>query len=309
MDATPKTLIEAVRFFSDLDRCNEYMKGIKWPDGAIACPKCGGQRIGEIKTRKMLRCKGCRKQFSYKVGTIFEDSPLGLDKWFVAVWCITSAKNGISSYELSRALGITQKSAWHMLHRIRVALSAGNFSGKLSGTVEADETFVGGKAKNMHKAERARKIKGRGAVGKTIVQGVLQRGGMVIAGVVQDSKRKTLQPNVRASVEAGASIYTDALRSYEGLEDEYLHDTVDHAKEYVRGDVHTNGMENFWSLLKRCLNGTYISVMPWHLCRYVDEQVFRFNERKLSDGERFDVAMAGVVGNRLTYTDLVELNR
>ena len=306
MSSTPKTLIEAVRFFSDIDRCNEYMKGIKWPDGVITCPKCGGNRVGEIKTRKMLRCKDCRKQFSYKVGTIFEDSPIGLDKWFVAVWCITSAKNGISSYEVARALGITQKSAWHMLHRIRTALTSGGIEQKLTGTVEADETFVGGKAKNMHKAERSKKIKGRGAVGKTIVQGVLQRGGMVIAGVVSNAKRKTLQPNVRAVVGEGSKVYTDALRSYEGLEDEYLHETVDHAKEYVRGDVHTNGMENFWSLLKRCINGTYISVMPWQLFRYVDEQVFRFNERELTDGQRFDAAMAGVVGKRLTYATLIE---
>lgn len=300
---TPKTLIEAVRFFSDIDRCNEYMKQIKWPDGKIECPKCGSDRIGEIKTRKMLRCKDCRKQFSYKVGTIFEDSPLGLDKWFVAVWCITNAKNGISSHELGRAIGVTQKSAWHMLHRIRLAMQEDGIGTKLSGTVEADETYVGGKSKNMHKKERDRKIKGRGAVGKTIVQGVLQRGGKVIAGVVHNAKRKTLQPNVRSVVAPGATVYTDDLRSYQGLEDDYLHDTINHAFEYVRGDVHTNGMENFWSLLKRCLNGTYISVMPWHLYRYVDEQAFRFNERTDDDAGRFQTAMKGVVGKRLTYAE------
>lgn len=304
MPTTPKTLIEAVRFFSDIDACNEYMLRIKWPDGKVICPECGGDRVGEIKTRKMLRCKDCRKQFSYKVGTIFEDSPLGLDRWFVAVWCITNAKNGISSYEVGRALGITQKSAWHMLHRIRLAMQDGSFT-KLSGTVEADETFVGGKAKNMHKAERKRKIKGRGAVGKSIVQGVLERGGRVIAGVVDNAKRRTLQPNLRNVVEPGATIYTDALRSYDGLEDEYLHETVDHAKEYVRGDVHTNSMENFWSLLKRCIHGTYVAVMPWHLSRYVDEEAFRFNERDLKDGERFDEVMKGVVGRRLQYAELI----
>ncbi|MDZ4687861.1 MAG: IS1595 family transposase [Planctomycetaceae bacterium] len=305
MCSTPTTLIEAVKFFADADVCNQYMVGIKWPDGKITCPKCGSERVGKIETRKMLRCKGCRKQFSYKVGTIFEDSPLGLDKWFVAVWCITNAKNGISSCELARHLGVTQKSAWHMLHRVRLAMQEGSMT-KLSGTVEADETFVGGAAKNMHAAKRKEKIKGRGAVGKTIVQGVLQRGGAVIAGVVENSKRKTLQPNIRNVVEAGATIYTDALRSYEGLEDAYLHDTVDHAREYVRGNVHTNGMENFWSLLKRCINGTYIAVMPWQLCRYVDEQVFRFNERKLTDGQRFDEVMARVVGRRLTYAELID---
>ncbi len=304
MPDTPKTLIEAVRFFSDIDKCHEYMKGIKWPDGKVVCPKCGSERIGEIKTRKMLRCKDCRKQFSYKVGTIFEDSPVSLDKWFVAVWCVTNAKNGISSYELSRAIGVTQKSAWHMLHRIRLAMQGGSFT-KMSGTVEADETFVGGKAKNMHAKKRKEKIKGRGAMGKCIVQGVLQRGGKVVAGVVENSKRVTLQPNIRCTVEDGATVYTDALKSYEGLEDAYLHDTVDHAREYVRGDVHTNGMENFWSLLKRCLNGTYISVMPWHLNRYVGEQAFRFNERKQDDAGRFDEVMSRVVGKRLRYGELI----
>lgn len=300
----PKTLIEAVRFFTDLDRCNEYMMQIKWPDGKIICPACGGDRIGKIQTRKMLRCKDCRKQFSYKVGTIFEDSPLGLDKWFVAVWCITNAKNGISSYEVSRALGITQKSAWHMLHRIRLAM-LDDSPKMMKGIVEADESFVGGKAKNMHKSKRDAKIKGRGFIGKAIVQGIMERGGRVIAGVVKDTRRKTIQPHVRGIVEPGAMICTDALASYVGLGDEYLHETVDHAKEYVRGDVHTNSMENFWSLLKRCIHGTYISVMPWHLTRYVDEQAFRFNERDLTDGERFDAVMSNVVGRRLQYAELI----
>lgn len=301
---TPETLIEAVRYFSDIDLCNEYMKQLKWPDGKIVCPACGGDRIGEIKTRRMLRCKDCRKQFSYKVGTIFEDSPLGLDKWFVAVWCVTNAKNGISSHELARALGVTQKSAWHMLHRIRLAMQDRPKS-KLRGTVEADETFVGGKGKNMHKAKRKAKIKGRGTVGKMIVQGVLERGGRVVAGVVKDSKRRTLQPNVRQVVDQGATVYTDALKSYEGLEDTYLHETIDHAREYVRGDCHTNSMENFWSLLKRCINGTYISVMPWHLSRYVDEQAYRYNYRKTSDSQRFADAMSKTIGKRLTYAALV----
>jgi transposase-like protein len=281
------------------------MASIKWPDGKIVCPKCGCDRVGKIETRKMLKCKEptCRKQFSYKVGTIFEDSALGLDKWFVAVWCITNAKNGISSAELARSLGVTQKSAWHMLHRIRLAMQTGSFS-KLSGTTEADETFIGGRAKNMHKAARKRKIKGRGAVGKAIVQGVMERGGMVIAGMVENAKRKTLQPTVRESVEPGSIIYTDALQSYRGLEDQYLHETIDHAKEYVRGDCHTNSMENFWALLKRCIHGTYISVQPWQLFRYVDEQVFRFNERRKTDGERFEEVMTRVVGRRLTYATL-----
>jgi transposase-like protein len=301
---TPKTLLEAVRYFSDLDVCNEYMKGIKWPSGVMVCPKCGGNEIGEIKTRKMLKCRGCKKQFSYKVGTIFEDSPLGLDKWFVAVWCVTNDKNGISSYELARALGVTQKSAWHMLHRIRLAMQDDSQE-QLSGTCEADETFVGGKAKNMHRDKRKAKIKGTGGAGKAIVQGVLERGGRVIAGVVESARRRTLLPNVRAVVETGSTVYTDQLKSYIGLEDEYLHETIDHAKEYVRGSVHTNGMENFWSLLKRSLNGTYIAVMPWHLSKYVDEQAFRYNERKGTDADRFGEVMSRTVGKRLQYSELI----
>jgi len=303
---TPKTLIEAVRYFSDLDVCNEYMKGIKWPDGKIICPNCKSDRIGEIKTRKMLRCKECRKQFSYKVGTIFEDSPLGLDKWFVAVWCITNAKNGISSYELGRALGVTQKSAWHMLHRIRLAMRDETIEKRLTGTVEADETFVGGKAENMHASKRKEKIKGRGGVGKVIVQGILERGGRVIAGPVRNAKRTTLQWHLRELVAEGSEIYTDAFQSYVGLANEYTHEVVDHAQGvYVRGNCHVNSIENFWSLLKRQINGTYISVMPWHLFRYVDEQAFRFNERKGTDGSRFDAVMRKIVGKRLQYIELI----
>lgn len=301
----PQTLIEAVKFFSDIDKCNEYMASIKWPDGKIVCPKCGSENVGKIETRKMLKCRACKKQFSYKVGTIFEDSPIGLDKWFVAVWTVTNCKNGISSYELHRALGITQKSAWFMLHRIRLAMQQGSFQ-KLEGTVESDETFVGGKAKNMHKSVRAEKINGRGPVGKAVVHGVLERGGKIIAGVVKDQKKTTLQPRIRDAVVPGSTVYTDDLRSYDGLSDEFIHDVVDHAKEYVRGDVHTNSIENFWSLLKRCISGTYISVMPWHLVKYVDEQVFRFNERKGTDSERFEEVMSRVTGKRLTYAALTQ---
>lgn len=302
----PKTLLDAIKFFSDIDECSEYMKSIKWPDGKIVCPKCGSEKVGEIKTRRMLRCneKGCRKQFSYKVGTIFEDSPLGLDKWFVAVWCVTNCKNGISSHELARDLGVTQKSAWHMLHRIRLAMQDGTLR-KISGTVEADETFVGGKARNMHKSVRRRKIGGAtGFVGKTIVQGLLERGGKVKAMVVRNTKRSTLVGNIENHVEQGATIYTDALESYEILAKKFIHETVDHAVAYVKDNCHTNGMENFWSLLKRGLKGTYISAMPWHLFRYVDEQVFRFNERKVTDAERFNAVMARVLGKRLQYAEL-----
>jgi transposase-like protein len=307
VDKLPKSLLSAVRYFSDRTICNDYMRTIKWPDGEVRCPHCGGTRIGEIKTRAMFRCKDCRKQFSYKVGTIFEDSPLGLDNWFVGVWAIANCKNGISSHELARALGVTQKTAWFMLHRIREAMRSGEFR-KLRGEVESDETFVGGEAANMHKGRRARVIQGRGAVGKRIVHGMLERAGAVRAHVVQSTEAAQLLPRLQSNVEPSSAIYTDAHKAYEGLWWGFIHQAVDHAKEYVRGRVHTNGLENFWSLFKRTLKGTYVSVAPFHLQRYVQEQEFRFNNRKTGDGERFAALMGGVAGRRLTYRQLCELD-
>ena len=250
----------------------------------------------------------CR-QFSAKVGTIFEESPLGLDKWFVAVWCITNAKNGISSCELARALGVTQKSAWFMLHRVRHAMHTGSFE-KFAGVIESDETFIGGKARNMHLSRRREKIHGTGGAGKAIVHGVLERGtdkkkSKVRAQVVSNTKRRTLLPSIQELVQAGSHVYTDALKSYEGLQAQYVHEVIDHAKEYVRNAVHTNGMENFWSLLKRAIGGTYVSVDAPHLGRYVDEEAFRFNERDLHDGQRFAMVMPGTIGRRITYKQLI----
>jgi transposase-like protein len=304
--AIPETLLEAVRHFSDLDVSHEYLVRLKWPDGRITCPKCGGDHVGHIKTRRMFQCrvKDCRKQFSAKVGTIFEDSPLGLDKWFVAVWSIAAAKNGISSHEVGRALGVTQKTAWFMLHRVRLAMQTQSFN-KMGGIIEGDETMIGGKAKFMHAKRRKEKIKGRGGMGKAIVQGLLERGGEVRCVVVPNQKTGTLQANVRKHVARGSHVYTDALASYVGLDADYVHQMIDHAKAYVEGMVHTNGMENFWSLLKRCLKGTYVAVAPYHLFRYLDEETFRFNKRKGNDGTRFVDAMMGVVGKRLQYSDLI----
>jgi transposase-like protein len=306
MTDLPQTLLDAVRYFSDLTVCHDYMRRIKWPNGVITCPDCDSDRIGEIKTRHLLRCKDCRKQFSYKVGTIFEDSSLGLDKWFVAVWVIANCKNGISSHELGRAIGVTQKSAWFMLHRIREAMKTGTFR-KLRGTIEVDETFVGGLAENMHKGKRAKRITGRGGIDKAIVQGVLERGGAVSTHVVPNTLGSTLRPNVVNAVEIGATVYTDAHGGYTGLWRRFTHATIDHAKEYVRGAVHTNGIENFWSLLKRAIKGTYTHVAPFHLSRYCEEEVFRYNNRKTDDGERFWRVLCGVVGRRLTYRRLCAL--
>lgn len=313
-DTGPQTLLEAVRHFSDLNLCDEQMIGAKWPDGKIVCPKCGGDKIGRIASRRKLQCKAatCRRQFSAKVGTIFEDSPVGLDKWFVCVWLIANAKNGISSYEVGRALGVTQATAWFMLHRVRMAMRTGTFR-KLGGTVESDETFVGGKAANMHAAKRAKVITGRGAVGKAIVHGLLERGhdgqpSQVRAGVVADTEATTLLPQVLANVEEGSTIYTDAHAAYAGLVRRWIHDVIDHSVAYVRGQVHTNGIENFWSLLKRTIKGSYVHVSPWQLAKYVDEQVFRFNERLRNDAERFRIVLRSCVGKRLTYRQLAQLD-
>lgn len=302
MNESPKSLLAAARYFSDPKTCFEAMLRAKWPDGKITCPKCGADKVGVIRSRSMLQCKSkdCRKQFSVKVGTIFEDSPLGLDKWFVAVWCIANAKNGVSSCELARTLEVTQKTAWFMLHRVRLAMKTGTFR-KLTGEVEVDETFIGGKSRNMHRGKRERKIAGRGAVGKAIVQGLLERGGEVRTRCVANMDDNTLIHNVRQNVESGSHVFTDALPSYYSLSLGYFHKWVDHVNRYVAGRVHTNGLENFWSLLKRSLKGTYVAVKPFHLARYCDEQAFRFNQRKLGDGERFNKALTGVVGKRLTY--------
>jgi transposase-like protein len=309
MNDTPKTLLQAVQYFADPKVCFATMLAVKWPDGTIACPKCGGENVGTVGSRQLLQCKaaGCRKQFSVKVGTIFEDSPLGLDKWFVAVWCIANAKNGISSCELARALGVTQKTAWFMLHRVRLAMQTKTFR-KLTGEIEADETFIGGKSANMHAKRRERIIRGRGAVGKAIVQGLLERGGEARMAIVASTEDETLCRNVRRNVADGSQVYSDALPAYSPLALNFFHAAVDHLRKYVIGRVHTNGLENFWSLLKRALKGTYVAVAPFHLERYLDEQTFRYNERHGDDSSRFRRVLAAVVGRRLTYRVLTAKN-
>lgn len=299
----PKTLIEAMRYFSNPENCERFVEEMRWPDG-VACPFCESKNIGRIASRKLYQCKGCRRQFSLKRGTIFEDSPISLDKWLGAMWLIANCKNGISSYEIGRDLGITQKSAWFMMHRIRAAMQDDD-DGKLGGEVEVDETFVGGKAINMHKARRAAKLKGAtGHFGKTAVMGLLERRGKVRTKVVRNTRRETLDPLVRKQVVPGSTVYTDALASYAKLDDEYIHGVIDHAIAYVNGKVHTNGMENFWSLLKRMIKGTYISVEAFHLFRYLDEETFRFNTRKTSDSARFCKTLTKISGKRLTYATL-----
>lgn len=307
-DYRPKTLQEAIEYFANPQVATAFVVNIHWPDG-VTCPRCECKDVSHISTRQIWQCKSCKKQFSVKAGTIFEDSPLPLKKWLAAMWLITSAKNGISSYELHRALGITQKSAWFMLHRIRLAMQNGSIE-KFSGQVEADETFIGGKSKNMHKDKRKEKIKGRGATGKAVVMGLLERSQSEKASKVKtkhikNTKRVTLHREIAQRVEHGSEVFTDALPSYEHLNSRYIHQAIDHAVAYAVGNVHTNGLENFWSLSKRSIRGTYVHVNAEHLFRYLDEQAFRFNERKGQDDDRFIEVLSSVKGRRLTYKELI----
>ncbi len=313
--AQPRTLLEAVKYFSDKDVALQFVAALKWPDG-VTCPSCESKKVGFLKTRRLWKCRDCAKQFSAKVGTIFEDSPIGLEKWMPAMWLIVNCKNGISSYELARDLGVTQKTAWFMLHRIRAAMQSNTFR-KMKGEVEVDETFIGGKARFMHQGRRERIFRGKSHhFGKVAVQGLLERRGEkghseVHVEVVDNVRRFKLQGNIRKHVnmDGTATVYTDALKSYTqtakwGPTDLYVHKVIDHAEAYVDGQIHTNGMENFWSLLKRGLRGTYVSVEPFHLFRYLDEQMYRFNNRKDSDFGRFIGAVKSVVNRRLTYVAL-----
>lgn len=306
----PLTLQQAIVYFSDPERIFEYAKQLRWPDGKVVCPRCGSDKNSFVKTRRLWFCYGCQKQFTIKVKTIFEDSAITLDKWMTAIWMLVNCKNGVSSYEIHRAIGVTQKTAWFMLQRIRTALKDTFPHTKIGGgsgsTLEADETFVGGKLQNMH-ADRRKTIEQKGPrANKTIVFGILDRDlRQVRAKVVPDLKRELLQNEILNQVKHGSTIYTDSAVGYDKLHYRFVHDVVNHTERYVNGQVHTQGIENFWSLLKRTLSGTYVAVEPFHLSRYVDEQVFRFNNRKdKNDGDRFRLAMSQVLGKRLTYSEL-----
>jgi transposase-like protein len=301
----PKTLQDAIVYFANPDNCVAYLVDRRWPDG-VTCPTCGRKDVAYVPSRRLWQCKKRhpKAQFSIKIGTIFEDSPITLDKWLLTMWMLANCKNGVSSYEISRATGITQKSTWFMLQRIRLALQSQS-GGKLGGEVEADETYIGGLARNMHKDRRAKRILGTGGAGKVAVMGLLERHGEVRTKVLPNVRKGTLQAQVREHVEPGSEVFTDALLSYEGLDAEYIHQVIDHAEAYARGNVRTNGLENFWSLLKRGIRGTYVSVEPFHLFCYLDEQAFRYNNRKdMNDGERLDLAVRQIVGKRLTWAEV-----
>jgi transposase-like protein len=311
----PKTLQQAIQHFSDEKNCREFVIAMRWPDDKVRCPRCGSEKVTWLDNAKLYFCaaKHPKQKFSLKVGTIFEDSPIGLDKWLPAMWLLCNAKNGISSYELHRALGVTQKTAWFMLQRIRLAMKNKSVLklGSGGGPVEVDETFIGGKQRNMHAKKRERIKQVWGNDSKTIVMGMLDRESrQVRAKVIPDVTRLTLQGEILKNVVRVGTVYTDSHGGYNDLSlKAFVHETVNHLEEYVRGEVHTQGIENFWSLLKRTLNGTYVAVEPFHLDRYVDEQAFRFNNRAtkdnpLTDADRFALAVSQISGKRLTYAEL-----
>lgn len=302
----PQTFHEAVKYFADPERALKFMVSWRWPEG-VRCPRCDSDKVGFIATRKLWECKCCtvKKQFTVKVGTLMEDSAIPLEKWLCAVWLMCNSKNGVSSYEIHRHLGVTQKSAWFLMHRVRFAMQNGSVE-KMKGQVESDETFIGGKNRFMH-PHRKKRISGW--TGKTPVQGLLERttserASRVKLKVLKTTRNYEVQGNVREYVLKGSELHTDALRSYIGMDKDYSHQVIDHAICYAKGHVHTNGLENFWSLLKRSIKGTYISIEPFHLFRYLDEQAFRFNERADTDAGRFLKAVKGTLGKRILYTDL-----
>jgi transposase-like protein len=319
----PKTLLECSRYFSDPEISVEFLAALRWKDGVV-CPHCAGKQHSYLKTRRIWKCRGCEKQFSVKVGTVFEDSPVPLDKWMMVVWLVVNCKNGVSSWEIHRGLKVTQKTAWFMLHRVRLALRDGSLekAGTTgSGEVEVDESYIGGSTRNMHKSRKEalqravdnntpRWKNTQPYPGKTAVQGILDRDlRRVRAKVVPNIKRETLQMEILNGVEFGAKLYSDDAVAYNELASLYAHEVVNHTEQYVRGRVHTNGLENFWSLLKRGLRGTYVAVEPFHLERYVDEQVFRYNncatkDNPLNDSDRFVLALSQIAGKRLTYKQL-----
>ncbi len=314
--AKPKTFLEAIQYFSDEQTCIDELARLRWPEGS-QCPACSAKEPYYLKTQKRWKCRDCRRQFSVKLGTIFEDSPIPLQKWMPAVWLLTNCKNGVSSWEIHRDLGVTQKSAWFMLHRIRLGMKEDYGHGpmnKIGGPeseVEVDETFVGGQKKNMHRDRAVRYETRGGASGKTVVQGILDRTArQVRAKVMPNVRRETLQAEILKQVKFGTTVYTDEAVAYEqGLQSRFVHDMVNKTQAYVRGRVHVNGMENFWSLLKRGLRGTYVAVEPFHLDRYVDEQAFRFNNRgtkenPVDDYARFEKVLGQIANKRLTYAEL-----
>lgn len=301
-----KNLIEATTYFSDRQKCIDYLTNIRW-NGNVKCPHCDHEKVYELKgANKRYKCAGCRKQFSAIKGTIFENSPISLQKWFIAVYILTSHKKGISSVQLAKDLGVTQKTAWFMAQRIRFALQTQSFTYSKDAIVEADETYVGGKNRFRHADKKVKNAQGRSLKDKTPVFGLVERNGRIVAMTVKQTSKAAIQPIIAKHVPEGGNIMTDEWKAYIGLSQKYNHQIVKHADgQYVNGLAHTNTIEGFWSLLKRGIVGIYHQVSSKHLDKYVDEFEFRYNTRDMKEFDRFE-NMLSLVGKRLTYQTLTK---
>lgn len=298
------SLFELVNYFKDEKTCIDYLSLKRW-EGKPCCPHCECEKVYTFSDEKRYKCSKCRKQFTVRIGTIFEDSKLSLKKWYIAIYLITSHKKGISSHQLARDLNVTQKTAWFILHRIRYALGQCDLDIQLDNDVELDESYIGGKNKNRHWDKKVKNSQGRSIVDKTPVFGMLERGGKVIAKVVPDVKGSTLKKIIKDTIKNTARLMTDEYLGYSGLDRIYQHLIVIHgAKQYVNGEAYTNTLEGFWGLLKRGIIGIYHSLSRKHLQKYVDEFVFRYNYRKLKEGERVN-KMLSLCCTRMTYKNLI----
>lgn len=299
------SLYELLDYFTTEEKCVDYLAGLRW-NGNPVCPYCGHEKSYELNTTnrgKRWKCVKCKQQYSVRVGTIFEESKLPLKKWFVAIYLITAHRKGISSHQLARDLKITQKSAWFVLHRVRETFQQEPV--KLSADVEIDETYVGGLEKNKHASKKTKNTQGRSVKTKIPVLGIIERKGKVFAIPVKDTKAETILPIMLNTIEAGSNVFTDEWTSYKSLSKHYTHSIVNHGvKEFVNGNSHTNSIESFWAYFKRSLVGIYHHTSDKHLDKYVNESVFRFNNKKLTEGSKFDVCLANSKG-RLSYKDLI----
>ena len=303
-----KNLIEVTQYFSDNQKCIDYLTQIRWK-GNVTCAHCGHEKVYELKgANKRYKCASCRKQFSATKGTIFESSPIPLQKWFIATYLLLSHKKGISSCQLSKDISVTQRTAWFMLHRIRFAVQTQSFEMPATSIVEADETYVGGKSKNKHAAQRTKGSQGRSTKDKTPVFGLVERNGRVIAMKVPNTQKDTIHPIIEKHVATGAKVMTDEWRAYQGLDTRFNHAIVKHGEGiYVVGDAHTNTIEGFWSHFKRSIFGCYHQVNAKHLDSYIDESEYRYNTKDLLDYERFENVIS-LSDKRLTYARLTIAN-
>lgn len=303
------SLLELIEYFKDEQTCVDYFQIKRW-NGNPVCPHCNNKVVYKFSDNKRFKCAACRKQFTVKVGTIFEDSKIPLRKWFVAVYLITSHKKGISSHQLAKDLKVTQKTAWFMLHRIRFALAQGSFEAPLGNEqgesiIEVDETFVGGKNKNRHANKKVENSQGRSVKDKTPVLGMIERGGILKAMQVPDTKSETIQPIIDQEVITGNIVVTDEWWGYKQINAAYEHFCINHANgEYANGLAHTNNIEGFWSLFKRSIIGIYHFVSTKHIQKYVDEAVFRYNTRHINEGVRVRSMLTKTQG-RLKYKTLI----